>query len=625
MILINKRCLAISIFSLSCLNLNFFFVYFSSRALATEQAFSEELFQTTGLDVSQINSVPPWERPSDGTTPYVLPPWGLTVNDFVVTRQMPLSSGRREVLLASPSTGSEQRLFINLPNSEGFELYEMAFNKVIVSEENSSFSSPESRARLQNFNVKFSNNRLSEVVFADGTNAQISTNTAVIKSPTGETLETFRLQGGTAHLNSNFVALQKSSKSPEPLGGGAFTDQTTPPIVAQANNTCEENTQRSMDEISNSMSPWSAQMSSSSSELVQAFGWAIGHGSETLKNSANLADSRLPELTCRPPVQCDERRVSGGSEIRTDLFDVPTGSDGGKLEVTYEFYTIPDSIEIYYNGRRESVGPVSGSDTRTFDLQDSAQQVGITLRGNNNSDTLWWYTISCDPSEVRPVVVAIRPMADGYNGFFPDRLNKNVWMESSSGNIDELKKKDFCIVEKLQLSDEVGNPIFRPNLRFPEPWLTTPSPQYVAIWGSPGINCNTVEAGQNPQPGGIDFTSDKRARFRDAHGLHGVDENNLISGSPLSPLYIRQEYYWYHNGETNLKPLLNKEGKPFVNLLKRWLVPEEISIACIIPIIPHPEPSIGFYQHVEVHDISADFEIASEETAKVVVKESQPK
>lgn len=602
---VNKKRLAVGLFSVSCLNFSFISTYPIGRASASKERFPSELFQSAGLDRFQVASRPPWEQPSDGTSSYVLPPWGLTVNDFVVTRQMPLSSGRREVLLSSPSTGSEQRLFINLPNSGDFQLYEMAFNRVLVSGSDSLFSEPETRAKLQNFNVKFSNNALSEVVLADGTNARFTADTAVIKSSSGETIETFRLQSNTANLEGTLVAVQttndqtiypgtKSSGQQDPISDGL--------VLAQSQNSCEENTQRSMDRISNSMAPWSSQMSSSSSELVRAVGWTIGHSSETLKNSTTLSESKLPELTCRRPVQCDERRVSGGSEIRTDLFDVPTGSDGGKLEVTYEFYTIPDSIEIYYNGRRESVGPVSGSDTRTFDLQDSAQQVGITLRGNNNPDTLWWYTISCDPSEVRPVVVAIRPMADGYNVLFPDRLDKNVWMESSSGNIDELKKKDFCIVEKLQLSDEVGNPIFRPNLRFPEPWVTVPSPKYVAIWGSPDTTCNTVEAGQNPQPGGIDFTSDKRARFRDAHGLHGVDENNLISGSPL---YLRQEYYWYRYGETNLKPLLNKEGKPFVNLIKRWLVSEETSFPCIMefPII-HPGPSIRFYQHVEVHDIS---------------------
>lgn len=609
---INKKRLAVGLFSVSCLNFSFISTYPISRAFANDERFSSELFQSAGLDRFQVASRPPWEQPPGGTSSYVLPPWGLTVNDFVVTRQMPLSSGRREVLLSSPSTGSEQRLFINLPSSGDFQLYEMAFNRVLVSGSDSLFSEPETRAKLQNFNVKFSNNALSEVVLADGTNARFTADTAVIKSSSGETIETFRLQRNAANLEGTLVAVRKtndqsiysgtkSSGQQDPLSDGL--------VLAQSQNSCEENTQRSMDGISNSMAPWSSQMSSSSSELVRSFGWTIGHGSETLKNSGNLSDSRLPELTCRPPVQCEERRVSGGSEIRTDLFDIPQGASGGEVVLTYEFFTIPDSIEMYFDGGRVlSVGPVSGQGSRTFRLPANAQQVGITLKGNDNVNTQWWYTISCnvtepkpsrpEPSRSEPRVYSLNPSAE--NLINRSRLVKKVGIRASSGSLSDIG--DFCIVEKIELADASGNPISLAS--FPQPWDTMLSPAYVATWGTGNIICNTIASYQNtPLPGGIQEISISRATFLDAHGIHPIQQNDLTG----LPLYLRQEYYWYYHGDNNLKPLLTESGKHFTNLIGRRVEAQEymgLLVTCPNSNPLNPFHYTNYHQHVEVFDIS---------------------
>lgn len=83
--------------------------------------------------------------------------------------------------------------------------------------------------------------------------------------------------------------------------------------------------------------------------LSKAMGWALGHSSEALKNSLQLEDP-VQSLTCRPPVQCEEQRLSGGSKIRTDLFDIPKGASGSEVVLT------------------------------------------------NDPDTRWWYVISCDPA-----------------------------------------------------------------------------------------------------------------------------------------------------------------------------------------------------------------------------------
>ncbi|WP_414541710.1 hypothetical protein [Nostoc sp. CCY0012] len=381
--MIKQKRLIISFFSLSCLNLHIFSDYRINKALANKTQ--------TNFSHFQLASLPPWERPTNSNAPYFLPPWGLTVKDFVVTRQMPLSSGQREVLLVSPSTGSEQRLFINLPNSANFELHEIAFNRVLISSDTVPFKNQQLQASLQNFQVKFSRNSLSEVVLSDGTKAQIRANAATIKSPSGKTLETFQLLGNVTNQKIADIPRQKSNKL-VPYSPNSFYQIAR----SQTSTTCQDNAQKSINQISTSMDSWSSQMSQSSSELVQALGWAIGHGSAALQNSATIDGSGLPELTCRSPVQCEERRVSGGSEIRTDLFDIPQNVSGSEVVLTYEFFTIPDSLEMYYDGNRIfSVGPTGGQGKRTFRLPATARQVGITVKGNDNPNTRWWYVISC--------------------------------------------------------------------------------------------------------------------------------------------------------------------------------------------------------------------------------------
>ncbi len=108
----------------------------------------------------------------------------------------------------------------------------------------------------------------------------------------------------------------------------------------------------------------------------------------------------LQEVNCRPPVQCEEQRVSGGSEIRTDLFQVVKGANR-KVKLDFEFYEIPDRIELYFDGELipPPIGPQSGPGTRSFNLPANAEYVGVKLIGNDNVNTRWWYVISCSGSQ----------------------------------------------------------------------------------------------------------------------------------------------------------------------------------------------------------------------------------
>jgi hypothetical protein len=106
----------------------------------------------------------------------------------------------------------------------------------------------------------------------------------------------------------------------------------------------------------------------------------------------------LQEVNCRPPVQCEEQRVSGGSEIRTDLFQVAKGANR-KVNLKFEFYVIPDRIELYFDGKQIfGVGPQSGQGNQTFNLPTNAEYVGVKLIGNDNVNTRWEYVISCSGS-----------------------------------------------------------------------------------------------------------------------------------------------------------------------------------------------------------------------------------
>ena len=344
-----------------------------------------------------IADVPPWERPPDAQAPYVLPPWGLTVDDFVVTRQVPLSTGQREVVLSSPSTGSAQTLVVSLPEAEDYQLYEIGFERVLAAGDGVEFESPDMQRLLNNFQVEFDQNRLSGVVLADGSRAEFEAGRGTITSPTGEILETFT----ASEMNGGAIASSgKSSRRVNTAAKALPLSASNQLAQVPAQNACERDVYLKVTKISVSIEVWAGSFSQRSSDLSKAVGWALGHSSEALKNSLKLEDP-MQLLTCRRPVQCEEQRLSGGSEIRTDLFDIPKGVNGSDVVLTYEFFQIPDSLEMFYDGNKIfSVGPTSGSDRKTFRLPASAQQVGITLRGNNDPDTRWWYVISCDPTDV---------------------------------------------------------------------------------------------------------------------------------------------------------------------------------------------------------------------------------
>ncbi|MEM9149920.1 MAG: alpha/beta hydrolase [Cyanobacteria bacterium P01_F01_bin.3] len=378
-------------------------------------AYSDADLQTHGLESSthvidgqqrgtynQIADIAPWNQSPDDTAPYVLPPWGLTVNDFVVTRQVPLSTGKREVILNSPSTGSQQKFFISVPDSPSFQIYEMSFARVLAAGDGIEFEAASSQSLLNNFQIAFNSNEIATLTLADGTQAEFSEATAVIRSPNGQILENVQLNSNV--VTSSAVGVPIGQKSNPGLAANqviASPMRNQPLRLAQSQGICESSVRSHTSQLASSMVPWSDQLSQPHhSDAAKAIGWAIGHSAEALGNSLSLEDP-IQNISCRPPVQCDERRVSGGSEIRTELFDIPQGSGGSEVALNYEFYTIPDSLEMYYDGNQIfSVGPSSGQGSKTFTLPASAQQVGVTIRGNDDPNTEWWFEVACSETTV---------------------------------------------------------------------------------------------------------------------------------------------------------------------------------------------------------------------------------
>lgn len=390
---------------------------------AKAQSTSSDHLSQNGSDLTDPESLPsdrrpprpPWELPATGSNPIALPPWGMLPEDFVVMRQMPLSSGQREVLMVSSSTRSEQRYLVNLPDTGQFEIYEVAFSNVLMDASkllgNEADLTPrQAQDLLRTFKVKLDNHALSEIILADGTKAEFQTTQATIKSANGQVLETITLP--QPQVSKTGITLARADKSQMSFASDQRrtpSEQTvvSPNLTAQAPLACQSQVGSSVTQLSAEMNQWSTPMTQSSTDVAKLMGWALDYSADAMQNNNISDESGLPDSVCRPPVQCEEKRMSGASEIRTDLFEIPQGGNESTVSLSYEFYTIPDRIEMYYDGRKLfEVGPTSGTGSQQFTLPATGRQIGITLTGNEDPQTRWWYTISCTTTVIADCTIA---------------------------------------------------------------------------------------------------------------------------------------------------------------------------------------------------------------------------
>ncbi|NEO61684.1 MAG: hypothetical protein F6J98_15085 [Moorea sp. SIO4G2] len=314
--------------------------------------------------------------------------FGALAKDYGVIQQTPYSAGYNEVLIVSPSTGAEQRMQVNLPEEE-FRIYEIAFKGVSVPKPKavvggqSPLQESEIKDRLSEFTIKYdTQNKVQAIILADGTKAEFSNSQAIIYGASGKPIETITLSQANANPSENYIALKNIGKQK-----------------------CESNVKQLLQATLDNANLKNLNLAQlGTSDEARLLAWAGTFGREALADSL-LPDSRnqtIQSISCQAPVQCNVKHTyKGASEVRTDLFKIPPGTNP-KVALEYEFYSIPDRLEIFYEGSRIfGVGPKSGRDTKRIgNLPDNAKYVGVKVIGNRDEGTRWWYTIHCSNTGV---------------------------------------------------------------------------------------------------------------------------------------------------------------------------------------------------------------------------------
>lgn len=343
---------------------------------------------------------------------------GAIADDFIVSRQTPYSSGRNEVLIVSPSTGTEQRFEISLPTGGGFRLYKASFSKVNINDPSrvllgkGTLSPAQIQSFLESFTVSFDrNNLISEVTLADGSRAEFSKTEAIIRSADGQIVETVLL--------SDIKKIDSVQLSSEKSWEGLIS-QTTP--------SCESAVSNQTVAASRDAERKSNIIGYARSDVAKLFAWALTFNKRALEDSmvASRRNQTLQDVACRQPIACDQPRSYNGKNVtQTDLFRLSGGSSQS-ITISYEFYDIPDRMEVYAQGNLigaipETGGFVSDGGSVSLPITDGTEFLGIKLVGNENPGTVWDYTISCS-GRADPLLAA-REVARQLRDYYPGWTN----------------------------------------------------------------------------------------------------------------------------------------------------------------------------------------------------------
>lgn len=350
-------------------------------------------------------------------------------DDFRVVSQVPFSSGERKIQFVSSSTGAEQVYSTSLPDVDQFELFGVEFRKIsgldvrpLLVGRSIQIEPTEVEASLKTFKVQLKNNELSKVVLADGTTAEFTASQVIIKSSRGDELEKILLSSVSTSVNSSLIALPRLKTSQNLKSDESF-------VIAQANSSsCKTGAKSYLRRSSQQMFQIGEQLVANPSKNSFLIGAALKFSNISLQN--NSISKEFIDTVCQAPIKCNEQVVSGGSEIRTDLFQVPQGSDR-KVSIEFEFYQVPDRLEMDFDGKRVlSIGPASGRSTQTFSFPDGARYVGVKLTGNQEiKSTKWWYKVACS-GELCPDAASIStlPLSGSLN-----TRNQNLRQENRGG------------------------------------------------------------------------------------------------------------------------------------------------------------------------------------------------
>jgi subtilisin-like proprotein convertase family protein len=123
--------------------------------------------------------------------------------------------------------------------------------------------------------------------------------------------------------------------------------------------------------------------------LISPSGDSVLLGENRGAASANLGCNNL--VTNVTPVSS-----AGGPEASTNIMD--TGETSGMIAINYDFYTLPDSMHVYYEGNLLfDSGMISGSGSTTLTYGPGlSTELAIVMNegGNLDSNTAWFYTVT---------------------------------------------------------------------------------------------------------------------------------------------------------------------------------------------------------------------------------------
>jgi hypothetical protein len=315
-------------------------------------------------------------------------------DDFVVVRQTPLSSGRRQIVLVSSSTGMEQIYTTSLPDADKNEIYEAEYKNTSKIDKRplstkAKVDDGELEDLLKDFKVVYEKNTPSKVILSDKSSTDFNGNQVTVKSKTGQEIEKIILS--KLSLDNKALVSQADINT-------KYLNKVNTVLLAQSTPTCETNTYSELTTVQELMKRRGDELiASGKQDLTRIAGAALIFTSQALRENITIGENKLQVVICKPPVKCDEQVVAGGSEIRTDIFQLSQGISKKEVVLEYEFFTVPDKLEMFYDGKKIfEVGPISGSGKKTFTLPLTAQQVGVTVTGNQEQkSTQWWYKISC--------------------------------------------------------------------------------------------------------------------------------------------------------------------------------------------------------------------------------------
>lgn len=93
-------------------------------------------------------------------------------------------------------------------------------------------------------------------------------------------------------------------------------------------------------------------------------------------------------------IPCNTESRSGGAGVTRNHHSL--GSTDGHVVISYEMYSIPDAMDVYYEGTLVATtgGPVSHTGTLEFDyVRNIATWCTTVVTGPNGTE--WRYTLAC--------------------------------------------------------------------------------------------------------------------------------------------------------------------------------------------------------------------------------------